>query len=218
MLIRQFFQYCCTPRGGAKSGYWSQYVDCTLNPWKKWSAQRTHWTLFFLYSWLTFVFLFRFTGRLRLSGSLLRTWTVRSSSTMSISSSKPSTPRTSILWLSLSRCSSLFHRSTSSVWSQTAGCVSALIKKCHSFTSQSCQHFNSCLFLLFFPKPARLNSQYLSVTLSYQRSTPHPLSCWTCSLFLSLPSGTLPLRRSTRTSSPSSTPFRHKVETTCCSP
>lgn len=69
--------------------------------------------------------------------------------------------------------------------------------------------------MVFFPfcfvQPVRLSSQCPSGTWSYQRSIPHPLSCWTCSLFLSLLLGTRPLRLSTRTSSLFSTPFKHKV-------
>ena len=70
----------------------------------------------------------RFMDHLRLSGSWLRMWTVRSSSTTSTSFSKPSMPRTNTLWLSLSQCLSLCHRSTSSVWSQTDGSVSNWIE------------------------------------------------------------------------------------------
>lgn len=70
----------------------------------------------------------RFTDHLRLSGSWLRMWTARSSSTTSTSCSKPSTPRTNTLWLSLSLCSSLCHLSTSSGWSQTDGSVSHFIQ------------------------------------------------------------------------------------------
>lgn len=57
----------------------------------------------------------------------------------------------------------------------------------------------------------RLSSQCPSATSSCQRSTPHPLSCWTCSRCPSLLSGTLPLKLSTRTSFRSSIQFRHKV-------
>lgn len=66
----------------------------------------------------------RFTDHLRLSGSWLRMWTVRSSSTTSTSCLKPSTPRTNTSWPSLSPCSSPCHLSTSSGWSQTDGSVS----------------------------------------------------------------------------------------------
>lgn len=65
---------------------------------------------------------------LKLSGSWLRTWTVRSSFTTSTFCLRPSTPKTSTLWLSLSRCLSHYHRSTSSVLSQTVGFVSILSK------------------------------------------------------------------------------------------
>ena len=78
-----------------------------------------------------FIFACRFTDHLKLSGSWLKTWTVRSSSITSISSSKPSTPRTSTSWLSLSPCLSLCHHSTSSVWSQTDGSVSILVNTCY---------------------------------------------------------------------------------------
>lgn len=60
----------------------------------------------------------------KLSGSWLRTWTARSSSTTSTSCSKPSTPRMSTWSPSLSRCSSPCPRSTSSVLSRTDGSVS----------------------------------------------------------------------------------------------
>ena len=73
-------------------------------------------------------------------------------------------------------------------------------------------------FVSFFSQPVRLSSQYPSVISFYQKSTPHPLSCWTCSRCQSLLSGTLPSRLSTKTSSPSSTPFRHKVHNTICTP
>lgn len=70
----------------------------------------------------------RFMGLLKLSGSWLRMWTARSSSTTSTFCLRPSTPKMSTLWLSLSQCLSLYHRSTSSVLSQTVGSVSILSK------------------------------------------------------------------------------------------
>ena len=50
-----------------------------------------------------------------------------------------------------------------------------------------------------------------SVTSSCQRSTPHPQSCWISSHCLSQPWETKPLRPSTATNSPTSTPYKHKV-------
>lgn len=86
----------------------------------------------------------RFMGLLKLSGSWLRTWTARSSSTTSTSCLKPSTPRMSTSSPSLCRCLSPCPRSTSSVLSQTDGSVSCPSEE-RSYglrgSTQNCQTF-----------------------------------------------------------------------------